>query len=273
MLRIPTLSFCLLIVINVMNAQSQDVKIAMAQIFCLDGDRSGNFARIEHAIVEASSQEVDIVCFPETSLLGWVNPTAHQRAHPIPGPDSERLCGLAKKYGVFLCVGLAEKEGDKLYDTVLLIDPEGKILLKHRKINLLTWLMEPPYTPGSEVKSIETPFGQVGLMICADSFDDSLVKKMRSQQPDFVLIPYGWAKEEEDWPGHGEELRKTVQNAARGLNCPVVGTDLIGEISHGPWTGQVYGGQSIAVDRKGNILARGKDRDRDIIVFTLPARK
>ena len=249
--------------------ESEDIKIAMAQIFCLDGDRSGNLVRIEHAIIEAKEKGADIVCFPETALFGWVNPTAHQRAAAIPGRDSDHLCALAKKHEIFLCVGLAEKEGDQLYDAVLLINSNGEILLKHRKINILTELMDPPYTPGSEVGAAETPFGKIGLLICADSFDASVISKMKAQQPDLVLIPYGWAKEEEDWPGHGEELRKTVQNAARELDCPVFGTDLIGEISHGPWTGLVYGGQSVAADEAGNILARGKDRDREVIIVII----
>ena len=56
------------------------VKIGMAQIFCLDGDREGNFTRIEYAIQEATEKGAQIVCFPEMAVLGWVNPEAHQRA-------------------------------------------------------------------------------------------------------------------------------------------------------------------------------------------------
>jgi len=123
------------------------VKIAMCQIFSLDGDRSGNFVRIENAIGEAKDAGADIACFPETALLGWVNPDAHKRACSIPGEDSERLCKLTRDYDIHLCVGMAEKEGKSLYDSAALIDNSGNILLKHRKINLLTELMSPPYTP------------------------------------------------------------------------------------------------------------------------------
>ncbi len=42
-------------------AQDREVKIAIVQIFCLDGDRSGNFVRIENAIDEASKKGADIV--------------------------------------------------------------------------------------------------------------------------------------------------------------------------------------------------------------------
>lgn len=247
------------------------VKIAMAQIFCLDGDRSGNFVRIENALKDATDQGAEIVTFPETSILGWINPDAHERAFPIPGEDSDKLCALAKKYDVFINIGLAEKDGDKLYDSVILIDNEGKILLKHRKINILTDLMTPSYTKGNwnDVKSVDTKLGKIGVLICADTFMDSLLLKFKNQHIDLLLVPYGWAAEETAWPEHAKELEKIVNHTANYIGCPVVGTDLVGEISHGPWKGMVYGGQSIAIDQNGKILAKARDRDYETVVFTI----
>jgi predicted amidohydrolase len=249
--------------------QDRTVKVAMAQIVCLDGDRSGNLVRIENALADAVKQGADIVTFPETSILGWVNPDAHSRAYAIPGPDSDGLCALARKYGVFVSIGMAEKEGDQLYDSAILIDDQGVILLKHRKINTLDELMTKPYTKGDQVAAVDTRFGRIGLLICADSFREDLLTRMKEQKPQWVIIPYGWAAPETYWPDHGQELHKVVQHAARVFNCPVVGTDLVGEITHGPWTGMVYGGQSVAVDRHSSVLATGRDRDRDIVLFTL----
>ena len=56
---------------------------------------------------------------------------------------------------------------------------------------------------------------------------------------------------------------------ARAVHCPVIGTDLVGAITNGPWSGQVYGGQSVAADGNGFILAGGGDRDRDITVVSV----
>jgi predicted amidohydrolase len=244
--------------------KNKSVLVAMCQIFCLDGDRSGNLIRIENALLEAMGTEADIACFPETSLLGWVNPEAHTRAHPIPGKDSDLLCRLAEKYEIHLCVGLAEKQGDRLYDTVLLIDDKGNILSKHRKINILAKLMTPPYAPGKDVGVTETKFGKIGLLICADTFKTDILQRMATLKPDLVLVPYGWAAKEERWPKHGRELRKTVSNAARMIGAPVVGVDPVGKITHGPWTGMTYGGQSVTADSQGEIIALAKDRDREV---------
>lgn len=247
--------------------EKKTIKTAMAQILCIDGDLSGNLVRIENALIEAKEKQAELVVFPESSLLGWENPDAHQRACPIPGKDSEFICQLAKKYKIYICIGLDEKDGNKLYDSAVLIDDQGQILMKHRKINVLPELMDPPYSIGQGVQAVKTKFGKIGMLICADSMLKNLLESMKSNKPDLLLIPYGWAAPEKEWPQHGQELVKVVKNTANIVGCPVIGTDLIGQISHGPWIGQVYGGQSVAFDPKNGSLIIGKDREREIVVF------
>jgi len=262
-------SLALLLFTKEVSAQMKTIRIAMCQIFALDGDRSGNFVRIENAIREAKDADAEIICFPETVILGWVNPDAHKRAHPIPGKDSKRLCELAKKYETYLCAGLAEKNGTNLYDSVILIDNKGRILLKHRKINILTELMTPPYTPGKDVNTVETEFGKIGLLICADTFEDEILKRMAALKPDLLLVPYGWAAQETKWPEHGKKLENVVTETARKTGAPVVGADLVGQITRGPWKDRVFGGQSVAADKNGKTLAIARDRDRDIKIVAI----
>jgi predicted amidohydrolase len=246
------------------------VKIAMCQIVCMDGDRRGNLARIEKAVADAAETGAEIVCLPESAVLGWVNPEAHRRAQPIPGEDSDRLCEIAKRHKMHLCVGLDEKAGADLCDSALLIDDGGRILRKHRKHILLSELMTPPYSAGKDVGVVQTRFGRIGVLICADTHESRILDEMARQKPDLMLVPYGYAAPEEAWPEHGKELEHVVTNAAKVLNAPVVGTNLIGQITHGPWAGRTYAGHSVAADRTGKILAIGRDFDRDIAVVSVP---
>ncbi len=245
------------------------LKIAICQILALDGDRAGNFERIESALRQASRADAQIACFPETALLGWVNSDAHDCACPIPGADTDRLAELARKYDTCICIGLAEKDADKLYDSAVLIDNHGEILLKHRKINLLKELMTPPYTPGEDVAVAHTPLGRIALLICADTFQDDLLAKTAALKPDILLVPYGWAAPEQQWPDHGKEMAKVVTNAAGKLKTPVIATNLTGIITHGPWTGRIYGGQSLACDEKANIITTLADRDSETKTITI----
>ncbi len=180
---------------------------------------------------------------------------------------------MARRHNVFLCAGLAEKDEEHLYDSALLMDDKGKILLKHRKIILLSELMTPPYTPGDAVTVAETKFGKIGVLICADTHEREIVERMASLTPDLVIVPYGYAAPAEAWPQHGQELERVVRNAARIINAPVIGTNLIGQITHGPWTGRTYAGHSVAADPRGRVLAIGRDFVDDIAIVEVPIRE
>jgi len=249
--------------------------IAMCQIVILDGDRSGNFVRIENAVAEAKSKGAELICFPEAAMLGWLNSDAHTRACTIPGPDSEQLCELAKKYGVYLCIGLEEYELGRLFNSVLLIDDQGQILLKHRQVNIPQKLMSPPYTAGSEsdIATVNTKFGKVGLLICADTHRQDILDRVAALKPNLLLVPYGYAEDEQKWPAHSEEFHKVVTEAAKRTGATVLGTNPVGRISRGPWAGRVYGGHSIAVDKMGNTIDTAKDRDRDVKIVPITATK
>jgi N-carbamoylputrescine amidase len=241
----------------------------MCQIFILDGDRQGNFIRIENAIAEAKSKGADIICFPEATILGWLNSDAHIRACTIPGPDSDLLCELAKKYKTYLCAGLEEKDGARLYNSALLIDDQGRILLKYRQQNITQKLMSPPYTPGcdSDINTVNTKFGKIGLLVCSDTHSENVLDRMAALKPNLLLVPYGYAEQEANWPAHSQEFHNVVKKAALRSAATVVGTNLVGQITKGPWSGRVYGGQSVVADKTGKIIAVAKDRDRDIKVI------
>jgi predicted amidohydrolase len=96
---------------------------------------------------------------------------------------------------------------------------------------------------------------------------------MAALKPNLLLVPYGYAEEEQKWPAHGEEFHNVVINAAKRTGATVLGTNLVGRIGRGPWMGRVYGGQSIAVDKTGKILGVAKDRDRDIRIVSINAAK
>ena len=247
----------------------RSVRIAICQILVIDSDREGNFRRIEDALEQAARQRAQIAVFPESSILGWENPDAHRLAAPIPGNDSNRIGKLARKYGMMIAIGLDEKDGDRLYDSAILVDKNGKLLWKHRKINVLPELMTPPYSQGrpDEIEVVQTEFGRIAVLICADTFTDAFVERLRVLKPDLMLVPYGWAAPDDQWPEHSKELEDLVQRRARQVRCPMVGVDLVGEMTHGPWAGRTYGGSSFAADGDGKILITARDRDTDLRVI------
>jgi len=253
----------------------KSVRLAICQILVIDGDREGNFRRIEYALEGAAAEHADIAIFPESSILGWENPDAHTMAAPIPGADSDRIANLAQKYRVMIAIGLDEKDGEHLYDSAILVDKSGKLLWKHRKINVLPELMTPPYSQGrpGDIGVVDTEFGRIAVLICADTFSDAFVERMKQLKPDLMLVPYGWAAPNDQWPGHSKQLEDLVKMRSAQVGCPMAGVDLVGEMTHGPWAGQTYGGSSFVADGTGKILLTLRDRDSDMKVIAVGVRR
>lgn len=252
-------------------ASAKTVRLAICQILVIDSDREGNFRRIEYALEQAEAQHAQIAVFPESSILGWENPDAHRLAFPIPGADSDRIASLARKHGIMIAIGLDEKDGEHLYDSAVLVDKTGKLLWKHRKINVLPELMTPPYSQGrpEDIGVVETEYGRIAVLICADTFTDAFVARLKALKPDLMLVPYGWAAANDKWPEHSKELEDLVTHRAAELRCPMAGVDLVGEMTHGPWAGWTYGGSSFVADGEGHLLLTARDRDTDLRIIDL----
>ena len=247
-------------------APPRSVRLAICQILVIDSDREGNFRRIEYALDQAEAQHADIAIFPESSILGWENPDAHKMAEPIPGTDSNRIAALAAKHHMMIAIGLDERDGEQLYDSAILVDKTGKLLWKHRKINVLPELMTPPYSQGrpEDIGIVDTEFGRIAVLICADTFTDAYLERLKTLKPDLMLVPYGWAAPNDQWPQHSKLLEDLVKKRAAQVGAPMAGVDLVGEMTHGPWAGQTYGGSSFVADGTGKILRTLRDRDTDL---------
>ena len=134
--------------------------------------------------------------------------------------------------------------------------------------------MTPPYARGKpdDINVIETEFGRIAFLICADTFSDEHFERIKRLKPDFMIVPYGWAAKPEWWPDHAKELEKIVSKRAKELGCDVVGTDLVGIMSAGPWKGYTYGGASVAISATGEVITKLRDRDIEVKVVEVHPR-
>jgi predicted amidohydrolase len=140
----------------------------MAQILVEGGQPEANLDRAVGRVQEAAAQGCRLVVLPECMDLGWTDPSARTLAQPIPGPYSDRLARAARGEDIFVA-GLVERSGERLFNAGVLIDPSGKILLVHRKINELD-LAHDLYSIGDRLGMAQTPLGTLAVNICADNF-------------------------------------------------------------------------------------------------------
>ena len=114
------------------------MRLALAQLHVLPGDRAGNLARALAAIDEAARHGADLVLLPEALPLGWMAQDTREHAEAIPdGPTCLAFREAAARAGVLVCTGLVERAGAHVYNAAVLIDDDGRVVLHHRKLNEL----------------------------------------------------------------------------------------------------------------------------------------
>jgi predicted amidohydrolase len=95
-----------------------------------------NLKRAIERIAEAAAHGSSMVLLPETLDLGWTDPSSLSEAEPIPeGTPFRRLSAAAALHKIFVCAGLTERDGDDIFNSAVIIDPDGELLSLHRKIN------------------------------------------------------------------------------------------------------------------------------------------
>ncbi len=145
-------------------------RIAVAQMNCALGNVKHNLQKIKSLAQCAARREADIVCFPELATTGYaLNRSWRKLAETVPGPTSDVLGRMASENGFYLICGVDELDpkSDRIYDSSVLIDPNGDIAGIYRKVHL--WANEQKYfTPGNSFPVFRTRFGKIGLGICYD---------------------------------------------------------------------------------------------------------
>ena len=112
--------------------------LALIQMRVDGGDKQGNLRRAEERLAEAASKGAAVAVLPEALTLGWTHPSARTEADGIPDGESfQRLRAAAERHRFYVCAGLVERAGDRIFNSAILIAPTGDLLLHHRKLNEL----------------------------------------------------------------------------------------------------------------------------------------
>lgn len=229
----------------------------MAQLLVEGGEPERNIERAEKLIRRAQQGGAQLVLLPETLDFGWTHPSALQESAPIPGKYSSFFTQLARELNVWLCLGLTERKNDKNYNTALLISSEGEIVHRYSKINLLE-VEFPYYKHGNAISVVQTPFGCIGVNICADNYIESLHigKTLAHMGAQIILSPSSWTVDHfvtEEMDPYKDKWIKPLRSLATLYEIPVVSTTSVGYIVGGPYEGKKMIGCSLAIDKYGAI--------------------
>ena len=212
-------------------------------------DPSGNLRHLQHRLREVVEYKPDLVCLPECTLTGYLYEERDLKrfAEPIPGPTTERMGELARRYKIFLCFGLPEAAGSQYYNSAVLLDREGEILLHHRKIE-----ERPPFALGQEVKAVDTELGRLCVIICGDLSSEDVIRQV-DPSVDLLIVPIarsfeGKAPDPERWE---REERQVYLDGVRAVG---VTTAIVNSLEIGADELPDFGG-ALLVDGSGRLLA------------------
>lgn len=234
----------------------------MIQMEIRGGQLDWNLDHAIQQIGQAASEGAQVALLPECLDLGWTDPSSQTKAEPIPdGDPCKRLSDAANEFDLYVCAGLTEIEGDHIYNSAVLIDPNGEVVLKHRKLNELE-IGHPYYALGDRLNVVKTKYGTMGIMICADGYANGQVitRSLCYMGADVILSPCAWARpanhcNEED--PYGTVWRDAYKPVAEDFSTAIFGTSNIGLITGGPWKGRKCVGCSLAIDANGQELFQG----------------
>jgi len=274
-------------------------KLAIVQESPVFLDREKTIQKAVTLVEQAVAGGAEMIIFPEAFVSGypaWIwrtkpggdwglNETLHTRllenAVNIEGNDLNPLYEIARKHAVTIVCGLNERPSQPanatLYNTAVIIGPEGKLLNRHRKLmptnpERMVW----GFGDASGVKVVDTPVGRTGTLLCWENYMPLARYALYAQGIELYIAPT--YDSGDGWIG-------TLQHIAREARCWVVGSGVIVANSDIPddfpeksrlypaaeeW---INPGDSVVIAPGGEIVAGPMHNEKGLLFAEVDARR
>lgn len=168
----------------------QKFKVAVVQASPVVFDRERTLEKVDVLTAAAALKGARLVLFPEAFVSAYPRGLGFgavigsrsgegredfrrywESSVDVPGPAVDALSRTARTHGVYLVIGVVERDRGTLYCSVLFFAPDGGYLGKHRKVmptgsERLVW----GFGDGSTMPVFETPLGNIGAVICWENY-------------------------------------------------------------------------------------------------------
>lgn len=237
-------------------------------------DQEKNRHATEQLVRDAAERGARLVCLPElanTVYMPFVDdPSFFDQAEPLDGSSVRHMESVAVDTGTMVVYPFFEREGDRFYNSTVVIAPDGSHAGHYRKASVPTQGLYPEgseqfyFSPGDRpLQVIETPWGfSFGVVICYERNLPEPARCLGLMGADLLLVPVATVEVVRPW---WELLLRAhaVFNIFYVGACNKVGTE------DGGAPDQAYFGTSLAVDPRGEVLATGSATEPDIVLFDI----
>lgn len=252
------------------------VKVAALQFSC-SKDVQENINKAEKMVKEAADNGANIILLPELFERQYFCQEKrydyYNYALPLEkNPAVNRFKEVAKELGVVIPVSFYERDIDRLFNTVAMIDADGSVLGIYRKTHIPDdhFYQEKFYfTPGdSGFKVFDTRFGCIGVGICWDQWFPETVRCMAVQGAEMLLYPTAIGSEPILDVDSNSHWRRVMQGHSAANLMPVVAANRIGvetvepcKENAGQSSSLDFYGCSFIADATGDIIASAKQEE------------
>lgn len=239
------------------------MKIGYYQFVPEFGNVEANRKRIVDAI---GRSDADLLVIPELATSGYYFPdtdTARGLSETVPGPSTEAVSKAAEKNGVTVVMGIPELDGDRLYNSAVMVDRNG-VQAVYRKVHLFNE-EKLHFSPGSEVfPLIEINGTKIGLLVCFDHMYPEAARSLALAGARIICHPSNLVL-----PEYGQLTSRVraLENRVFWILANRWGTECVGENS------LTFTGVSQVVDPTGKILIRAEAESDEMSAVDIDPRK
>jgi N-carbamoylputrescine amidase len=197
-------------------------------------------------VQKAAENDADIIVCPEMAITGYIWKDQNEllpHAEPANGKTFQMLSPIAKQHKVWIVCGIAERDGELLYNSAIVISSKGELICCYRKILLYeadyTWA-----TKGNTRMLIQTEHGVLAPAICMDLNDNQLLYWLWEKKPDILVFCTNWLDE-------GSEIDEYWRMRTQHWDGWMIGANSWGEDC-----GTKFRGESAILDRRKNTCVK-----------------
>lgn len=210
------------------------VRAAAVQIAPDLSGRGGTMQRVLNAVTDASDKGAELIVFPETFVpyypyFSFVLPPVQQgaphlklyeEAVVVPSAETAAVADVARRRGIVVVLGVNERDHGSLYNTQLVFDADGTLVLKRRKITptyheRMIW----GQGDGSGLKVVDTAVGRIGALACWEHYNPLARYALMTQHEEIHASHFPGSLV---GPVFGEQIEVTMRHHALESGCFVV---------------------------------------------------
>ncbi|OAJ52246.1 carbon-nitrogen hydrolase [Paraburkholderia ginsengiterrae] len=240
------------------------LQLELAQIPIVDGAAGVSGPNVQRVlqIIGQRAPETDLIVFPETTLSGFpTRENVGEVAETLDGASLAAVRHAAREARVAVAVGLAERDGGRFFNTTVLVDERGEIVLRYRKTHL--WASDVGvFEPGDRYDVCSFKGMTVGLLICYDIEFPETARAVASLGADLLIVTNG------NMDPFGPVHRRAI--VARAMENQMFAA-LVNRVGSGD-DNLTFAGESALIDPSGDVVSEVARQDTVLRATLDPAR-